>query len=418
MRPRSLILFGLALACGTIAAIGINQVLASRSQPLAADGPTQSIFVATTDVGMGTQLNAENVKLEPWPRDKVPAGAITKLEDLDGLRVRTRVFAGEPILAPKLLSRNANGSSASEMIPSGFRVVAVKVDDVSSTSSLIKPGDRVDVLVHLRANQNSGVHETATRTLLQNISVFAVNEVFQRPDEIDTGAIAARTVSLLVTPDQAELVTLATELGTIRLVLRSIEDEDIASTQGATTQHVTGRGTSAGSSRAESDAGLGGGDNPLLEMLNEQQTTVAARPAAAPISDINRWRMLLLEGAEMRHVHINPDGTQTSEPADSSGTRPLPVAPTAPDNSADETADEPPTEGDEATDDSPADETSAESTTRDETPSNEADGDEAADAPAVDETGNEGDGQSEPAPSDESTPSETESAADEPEPTV
>ena len=412
MRPRSLILFGLALACGTIAAIGINQVLASRSQPLAADGPTQSIFVATTDVDMGTQLNAENVKLEPWPRDKVPAGAITKLEDLDGLRVRTRVFAGEPILTPKLLSRNANGSSASEMIPSGFRVVAVKVDDVSSTSSLIKPGDRVDVLVHLRANQNAGVHETATRTLLQNISVFAVNEVFQRPDEIDTGAIAARTVSLLVSPDQAELVTLATELGTIRLVLRSIEDEDIASTHGATTQHVVGRGASAGSSKAEADAGLGGGDNPLLQMLNEQQTTVAARPAA-PISDIDRWRMLLLEGSEMRHVHINPDGTQVSEPADSSGTRPLPVTQPGQGSSAATTDDEPPTEEDAAA----ADEGSNEGTPSDESSSHEAnDDEESGDGAMADESETEGNGQSEPAPSEESTPSETEPAADEPEP--
>jgi pilus assembly protein CpaB len=405
MRPRSLILFALALACGTIAAIGINQVLASRNQPTTANGPTESIFVAMTDVDMGAQLNSENVKLEPWPRDKVPAGALTKLEDLDGLRVRTRVFAGEPILAPKLLSRNANGSSASEMIPTGFRVVAVKVDDVSSTSSLIKPGDRVDVLVHLRANQSTGVHETATRTLLQNISVFAVNEVFQRPDEIDTGAIVARTVSLLVTPDQAELVTLATELGTIRLVLRSIEDEDIASTQGATTQHVTGHGTTSGSSKAEADAGLGAGANPLLQMLDQQQTTVAA--TAPAVSDIDRWRMLLLEGAEMRHVHISPDGTQTSEPVESSGTRPLPITSPGQDDAAEAPDNESPTEGDAADEVPASDEDSTEDAPVDEATAN--------DAPA-DDASSEGDGQSEPAPSEESTPSDTEPAADEPAP--
>ena len=393
MRPRSLILFGLALGCGTIAAIGINQVLANRSQQTMVNGPTESIYVALTDVDMGAQLNTQNVKVEQWPHDKVPAGAITKLEDLDGLRVRTRVFAGEPILAAKLLSRNANGSSASEMIPSGYRVVAVKVDDVSSTSSLIKPGDRVDVLVHLRASPNTGVHETATRTLLQNISVFAVNEVFQRPNEIDAGTIAARTVSLLVTPEQAELVTLATELGTIRLVLRSIEDEDVAATRGATTQHVTGHGTS-GSRAAEEAVGLGSDDgNPLLEMLNEQDaapaTKVAAAPADPTITDADRWRMLVLEGAKMTHVHISADGTQTSQVVGEVGAQnhPLPLTPAQQKPAADEPPDE--ATSDEVT---PGDETP--------TPEDPADGTPATDEePTVEGTTGE-EGQSEPASSE------------------
>jgi pilus assembly protein CpaB len=400
MRPRSLILFGLALGCGTIAAIGINQVLANRGQQTMVNGPTDSIYVALTDVDMGAQLNTQNVKVEQWPRDKVPAGAITKLEDLDGLRVRTRVFAGEPILAAKLLSRNANGSSASEMIPSGYRVVAVKVDDVSSTSSLIKPGDRVDVLVHLRASPNTGVHETATRTLLQNISVFAVNEVFQRPNEIDAGTIAARTVSLLVTPEQAELVTLATELGIIRLVLRSIEDEDVAATRGATTQHVTGHGTS-GSREAEEAVGLGGNDdNPLLNMLNEQQpaataTKVAAAPVAEVLSDDDRWRMLVLEGSKMTHVHIRPDGTQTSQIVGEVGaqTQPLPMTTPQQRPAVNEPTEEATSEVEAASDETPADETSADGA-------------------------NEAEGQSEPATGDEPASTESEPAPAEPQPTA
>lgn len=412
MRPRSLILFGLALGCGTIAAIGINQVLANRGQQTMVNGPTESIYVALTDVDMGAQLNTQNVKVEPWPRDKIPAGAITKLEDLDGLRVRTRVFAGEPILAAKLLSRNANGSSASEMIPSGFRVVAVKVDDVSSTSSLIKPGDRVDVLVHLRASPSTGVHETATRTLLQNISVFAVNEVFQRPNEIDTGTIAARTVSMLVTPEQAELVTLATELGTIRLVLRSIEDEDVAVTRGATTQHVTGHRTH-GSRQAEEAVGLGSDDgNPLLDMLDQQQTAaptikVAAVAAAPPLSDDDRWRMLVLEGAIMRHVRISPDGTQTSQTVGEvdAQTQPLPLTPPQQQPAADEP---------------PEDTTSDEETTSDETPADEApaDGTPATDEEAAAEGTTEAEEQSEPALGDEPASTEPEPAPADPQPTA
>ena len=107
-----------------------------------------------------------------------------------------------------------------------MRVVGVKVDVVSGNSGLILPGDRVDVLVHLLPNHDGGINEPTARTLLQFIKVFAVNDVLNLEGLDRDKSIAAKTISLLVTPEQAQKVTMASEMGQIRLVLRSPEDDN------------------------------------------------------------------------------------------------------------------------------------------------------------------------------------------------
>ena len=134
---------------------------------------------------------------------------------------RTKFYGGEPIIEAKLFAKGDQASGATDLIPKGYRVVSVKVDDVSG-SGLILPGDRVDALVHL--TDNSGAYATegnrsSTHTFLHNVKVFAVNNVYSR-EANGTEAITAKTISLLVTPQQAELVTLANEMGKIRLVMR------------------------------------------------------------------------------------------------------------------------------------------------------------------------------------------------------
>jgi pilus assembly protein CpaB len=149
-----------------------------------------------------------------------------KLEDVDGRRTKTRIYAGEPILAVKIYGKGASEQGASPQIPKGMGLVGVRVDSVSSNGGLIMPGDRVDVLVHLQPNTSAGVNEPTVRTLLQFIKVFAVNDVLNNEGLERDRSIAAKTVSLLVTPEQAQRVTMASEMGTIRLILRGMEDEN------------------------------------------------------------------------------------------------------------------------------------------------------------------------------------------------
>jgi pilus assembly protein CpaB len=227
MRPKAIALLVLALGCGLVASIGITEVLARRnSDPAGATGDTQTVFVAMIDIGMGDSLTSQMLKIEQWPKGKIPAGAIARIEDIEGRRVRTRLYPGEPILENKLLSKGASEQGASALIPKGYRVVPVRVDAYSGASNLILPGDRVDVMVHLVRDANRSIQETVTRTILQDVRVFGVNAVVDLEKEKDgTRSINAKTISLLVKPEQAAKVMLAQQMGTIQLVMRSPEDD-------------------------------------------------------------------------------------------------------------------------------------------------------------------------------------------------
>ena len=127
MRPQSILLLTLALGCGLVASIGISQVMDRNKQPAAASTEMEPIFVAMTDIPFASQLTAENIKLEEWPKSKVPKDAVTKLDQIDGKRCRVKMYAGEPILSGKLAGADELGGVTNE-IPAGYRVVAVRVD--------------------------------------------------------------------------------------------------------------------------------------------------------------------------------------------------------------------------------------------------------------------------------------------------
>jgi pilus assembly protein CpaB len=228
MRAKSMAMLMLALGCGLVAAIGFTQVMAKRNAEPVSTGEMQPIFVAAKDISLSERLSSEMLKLESWPKDKVPLGAVTKIEDVEGCRTRTKLYAGEPILEKKLYSKGTSLQGDSVIIPNNYRVVSVKVDNVSGGPGLVMPGDRVDVLVHLLRNASQDIQETTTRTILQNIKVFAVNDVVdieQQKDSKDKEKMSAKTISLLVTPSQAATLTLASEMGKVRLIMRNPEDE-------------------------------------------------------------------------------------------------------------------------------------------------------------------------------------------------
>ena len=212
--------------------LGITQVMAKRGDGKTPAAETRTVCVAAKDVAMGESLTRETVSTEEWPKDKVPTGTVTSLDDAEGRRAETKFFAGEPILDQKLFGKGES-SGADALIPKGYRVVSVRVDAVSGGGGLLLPGSRVDLLVHMTRNPSLGMQETITRTILQDIKVFAVNDVvsLDSTGQQDTKSIQARTVSLLVTPAQAEKITLASELGTIRLVMRSPDEDSQAQTR-------------------------------------------------------------------------------------------------------------------------------------------------------------------------------------------
>ncbi len=149
------------------------------------------------------------------------------MEDVENRRPKSIIFKGSPILDNQLWPKGNNAGGAQPYIPKGYRVVAVKVDDVSSLGGILRPGDRVDVLVYVQSDPAHGIRRTEARTFLQDVKVFGINEVFE-PDSAggDKKLSNARTVELLLTPKQAQAATLASEMGKIRLSLRSLEVDE------------------------------------------------------------------------------------------------------------------------------------------------------------------------------------------------
>jgi pilus assembly protein CpaB len=327
MRTKSLVLLVLALGCGLVASIGISQIIEqNKNSPVATE--TEAILVAMKPITAQEQLKAENIKLEQWPKNLVPKGALTKIEEIEGRRVKHALSPGEPILQNKLVGEQDKRPTIE--VPPGYRLKAVHADAVSAVGNLIQPGDRVDVLVYLK-NFKGGAQMQATSTILQDIKVFAVNDQWRANDE-SGDSIATKNVTLLLTPEQAERLTLASELGKVSLVLRSPDDNlKTEVSHGTTASDLFGVGDEK-NRESEQDflASKGGG---LLSMLgagkgNPEPVDVAVAPSAIQV-----FTMELLEGPQSRTVEFTRAddkakwqasdlGSNRGAPAPSTGTLP------------------------------------------------------------------------------------------------
>jgi len=317
MRGKSLALLVLALGCGLVASIGITRVMAKRKiQKDVPSADTETIFVALEDIGLGEPLTAQMLRLEQWPKDKVPAEALTKIEDVEGRRTKTKLYAGEPILENKLFSKGDKLGGVTPMIPNGYRVVSVKVDSTSSSGNLIRPGDRVDVMVHLRQNPGMGILETTTRTILQDIKVFAVNDVVEVGSQKDSGkTITAKTISLLVTPEDAEKVMLATQLGAVQLVMRGPDDDEHVVTDGTPAYELFGQTKPI--DRRDEDSGnkpeaSKHSDEGFFEFLKQAKAgaqAAARKPAESDRPDRHEMRVMI--GPEVKLVVLEAQGDQS-----------------------------------------------------------------------------------------------------------
>jgi pilus assembly protein CpaB len=250
MKSKSLALLLLALGCGLVASLGITQVLAKRGDSTPSD--TTPVYVATAEIPTGSLVNEENVKLEQWPKDRVPAEALTRTEDFNGRHARQKIYVGEPLIEPKLLGRDEGAIE----IPKGLRVVAISVSPEAIHNGLVLPNSRCDLQVLINANPALGVSEAICKTVLQDIRVFAVNDVTSTEAKDAKGPETrsiptGKTVSLLVTPAQAQIVTLASHMGTIRLIMRRNDDSEQTKTRDMTPHELLG--AFGGGDRAKED---------------------------------------------------------------------------------------------------------------------------------------------------------------------
>lgn len=207
----------LALASGLATTGLMYAYLKAQPQP-APVAVTEPMVVAAINLAESQPLTPDTVVVVQVPHR--PDGAFASADDLAGRHPLVPIPKGQPVLSSHLASAGAS-PALWHRIPPGKRAVTVAIDEVVGVGGFLKPGLRVDIVSVVR-----GEHDWVTRTIAQNVPILALAQEDKSKQE-DTSARVVPSATLLVTPQQAESVSLATEQGKIRLMLRAPEDNAI-----------------------------------------------------------------------------------------------------------------------------------------------------------------------------------------------
>jgi len=227
MKAARLVVLGIAVAAGGLAAL-----LAGRSEkPAPAPAPvvqleTVDVLVAKSDIGRGTAVKPGELRWQTWPAASAGPNFIRKssqpdaIEQLSGSIARGSFSAGEPIQESRLIKAGRSGYLAA-VLPSGMRAVSTEISAETSAGGFVVPGDNVDVIL-TRRESNGSNESFASETILSNVRVLAIDQTVDDPNGQKT--LIGKTVTLELSPSQAETLVLGKQLGTLSLALRSIVD--------------------------------------------------------------------------------------------------------------------------------------------------------------------------------------------------
>jgi pilus assembly protein CpaB len=220
----TVIALGLAVVFGALAVWLANQWLSTRVAEqekiiLTEAVPLTRIVVAARDLEIGTPLSSQTLTLAQWPKANMPQGAFEDIKQVEGRVAVSRLTAGQPLRAAELAAPGS-GAGLVAMIPEGKRAMSIRVDEVIGVGGFILPNTYVDVIAVGDAQRGT---QSEAKTILQRIKVLAIA---QETTTEEGKAKIVRTVTMEVTPKDAEKLALQTHQGTIHLVLRNPLEEE------------------------------------------------------------------------------------------------------------------------------------------------------------------------------------------------
>lgn len=236
MSKRTILIVALSIVFGLSAAVGAARLTnAGVSEP----AEMVAVVIVADDLPRFTVLAAEHVKVQQYPKEFVPPGAVSAVEDAAGRVVDTPLVKGEPLLESKLASKGA-GRGLAAVIPKGMRAVTIQTPNVATgVAGFIMPGNKVDVMFTRQTHKaEDATGGGATRTLVPNVEILAVDQRIEAPTNNKVDAKELKSVTLLVTPDQAAEIDLAQTVGTLHLTLRSPLDTDTTKSARATLKGI------------------------------------------------------------------------------------------------------------------------------------------------------------------------------------
>ncbi|HEY9157967.1 Flp pilus assembly protein CpaB [Candidatus Binatus sp.] len=224
-----MVLVLLAGLAAMLASVMVYSALKSReAQVQQAMAHNVQVVVAAYDLPLGTKIELGETKMARWSADSIPDGAYTDPKQVIGSYVKSGLVANEPVVRSKLFTGDKTAGIMPLLIPFGMRAVSVPVDEVSDVAGFVLPHSRVDVLVSTSAGEGTS-GKAFSKVVLQNVEVLAVAQEVELQNDKPT---VVKVVTLLVTPQEAERVALASHSGSLRLAMRNYNDNKIVLTTG------------------------------------------------------------------------------------------------------------------------------------------------------------------------------------------
>jgi pilus assembly protein CpaB len=225
MKVRPVIVLALALFLA-LAAVYFARIWLSNQSGTSAAGnqaPVVKVVAAATALKFGDRLAVENLKLIDWPAGSVPDGTFKSVDELLGPQPRVALQAIQPnelILGSKVTGPGQR-ASLSAVISTGMRAMTIRVNDVLGVAGFVLPGDRVDIMLTREIVQNDPI----TNVLLQNVKVLGID---QKSDQQAHDPDVVKAVTIEVTTEQAQKITLAATVGKLSLALRDVSNVELA----------------------------------------------------------------------------------------------------------------------------------------------------------------------------------------------
>ena len=231
MNSRSLLLLIVALGVAAFTAFAVKSRLQQAEVAAPQVAEQAKVLVASVAIPAGSFIRSDaHLAFVAWPADTIQQNYITQaghtVDEFNGAVVRRAINAGEPITA-NLLVKTSEGGFMSAVLQGGMRAVSIAVNATSGNAGFVFPGDRVDLIVTHSIPVQAGNGQTAqnivvSETFIENVRVLAIDQMLDNPEN---KAVLAKTVTLEVTPKEAEKVNVAGDLGKISLSLRSLANE-------------------------------------------------------------------------------------------------------------------------------------------------------------------------------------------------
>ncbi len=303
MQFKTIVLLGFAGLCGLVAMLGVQQVLSNQKGEERKAG---QVLVATAEILPGQPLDGKNTAFKDWPQEAIPEGAVVAAEQVLDRTLKLRLFPGDLITEIKLNKKGVRNPSSD--VPAGMRVSSVPIDPTMTGSGLIKPGDKVDVLVSYATNRrgsDAGIGKEI-KTVLQCIEVFAIDGL-RDSNTAAAGQSSGTTknVSLLVKQEQGKLLKLAEDVGKIHLMLRPNDDNESLDKEELFDPRKT-----------ETVAVRSSEDRDREPVVNEPDP----KPEQKPEPTVKKWKIQIFSGEKLEEVEVedpgeNPDGTPADKAA-------------------------------------------------------------------------------------------------------